>query len=100
MSIPSNVENKNWNENGGSFANPNEALPFNTKISETIKTKNQEPISFKYQSYPISMVEFVNKGLKELFKNGIVKPSRSPYNSPVSCLVCQQGRHRRIGQAQ
>lgn len=86
VSIPKNVEKKFFqiiNENAGVFANPNEALPFNTKISATIKTKDQEPIYSKYQSYPISMIEFVNKEVKELLKNGIIRPSRSPYNSPV-----------------
>lgn len=57
--IPINVEesfSKIINKHSGVFANPNQALPFNTKISGTIRTKDQEPVYSKYQSYPISMI--------------------------------------------
>lgn len=65
------------------FANPDEALPFNTNISATIRTRDQTPIYSKYQSYPISMVNFVNTEVGKLLRDGIIRPSRSPYNSPV-----------------
>ena len=84
--IPKNIEKLFFDiidKNSGVFANPNEALPYHTKIIATIRTKDQEPVYSKYQSYPISMVEFVNKEVQDLLKKGIIRPSRSPYNSPV-----------------
>lgn len=84
--IPKNIESEFYSvihENAAVFANPNEALPYNTKISATIRTKDEEPIYSRYQSYPISMIDFVNKEVEELLRNGIIRPSRSPYNSPV-----------------
>ena len=84
--IPKNIEEKFYEiikANSAVFANPNEALPFNTKISASIRTKDQEPVYSKYESYPISMTDFVNKEVEKLLKDGIIRPSRSPYNSPV-----------------
>ena len=84
--IPSNIETELYNliqENAAVFAKPNEALPYNTNVSATIRTKDEEPIYSRYQSYPISMIDFVNREVEQLLRDGIIRPSRSPYNSPV-----------------
>ena len=84
--IPLTIEEKFFemiSRNAAVFANPNEALPYNTKIVATIRTKDSDPIYSKYQSYPISMTKFVNEEVERLLRDGIIRPSRSPYNSPV-----------------
>jgi len=84
--IPKSLE-RNFSEmiqaNKNVFANPDEALPFNTKVSASIRTKDQEPVYSKYQAYPIPMTDFVNKEVEKMLRDGIIRPSRSPYNSPM-----------------
>jgi len=84
--IPKSLE-KSFSEmiqaNKNVFANPDEALPFNTKVSASIRTKDQEPVYSKYQAYPIPMTDFVNKEVEKMLRDGIIRPSRSPYNSPM-----------------
>lgn len=67
----------------GVFAEPNEALPFNTNIVATIRTENEDPIYSKLYPYPMGVVDFVNTEVRNLLKDGIIRPSRSPYNNPV-----------------
>lgn len=65
------------------FADANESLPFNTSIVATIRTTDNYPIYSKSYPYPMSASEFVNKEILNLLENGIIRPSRSPYNNPV-----------------
>lgn len=65
------------------FADSNEVLPFNTNIVATIRTEDSEPIYSKMYPYPMGVAEFVNSEIKDLLKNGIIRPSRSPYNNPI-----------------
>ena len=84
--IPKDIEQEFYavlSKNSAVFANPNTALPYNTNISATIRTKDEEPVYSRYQTYPLSMIDFVNEEVKKLLKDGIIRPSRSPYNSPV-----------------
>jgi ribonuclease HI len=65
------------------FADPNEALPYNTNIVATIRTENEDPIYSKLYPYPMGVSDFVNTETDSLLKDGIIRPSRSPYNNPV-----------------
>lgn len=65
------------------FANPDESLPHNTNIVATIRTQDNEPVYSKLYPYPMGVADFVNCEIKELLANGIIRPSRSPHNSPV-----------------
>lgn len=65
------------------FADPKEALPYNTNIVATINMENDEPIYSKLYPYPMGVSEFVNSEIKKLLTDGIIRPSRSPFNSPV-----------------
>lgn len=58
-------------------------LPYTTTIEATIRTKTEEPIYTKQYQYPYSDNEFVNNEIQELLTKEIIRPSRSPYNSPV-----------------
>lgn len=60
-----------------------DTLPFTTTIQATIRTTNEDPIYTKQYPYPMSDNDFVNSEIKKLLENGIIQPSRSPYNSPV-----------------
>lgn len=65
------------------FADANVKLSYNTNIVATIKTTSSDPVYSKGYPYPIAVGEFVNKEIQELLENGIIRPSRSPYNNPV-----------------
>nr|AAA28600.1 reverse transcriptase endonuclease [Drosophila virilis] len=68
--------------NKRAFSNRDEALPFNTAVIATIRTVDNEPV---YSRYPSLMgdSDFINKDVKQLLDDGIIRPSRSPYNSPT-----------------
>lgn len=65
------------------FADPKEKLPFNTNIVANIRTSDQDPVYSKLYPYPMGVADFVNEEIKQLLKDGIIRPSKSPYNNPV-----------------
>lgn len=69
--------------NTNAFADPNRSLPFNTSVKATIDTCTDEPIYSRSYPYPISVGDFVNREIESLLKDGIIRKSSSPYNSPV-----------------
>jgi len=50
------------------FANPNEALPYNTSVVATIRTVSEEPIYAKLYPYPMEAADFVNSEIQDLLK--------------------------------
>lgn len=48
-----------------------------------ILTNTDTPIYSKSYPYPMTMGPFVDKEISKLLSDGIIRPSRSPYNSPV-----------------
>lgn len=67
----------------GVFADPNEALPYNTNVVATIRTENEDPVYSRLYPYPLGVSDFVNKEIQDLLANGIIRKSRSPYNNPI-----------------
>ena len=65
------------------FADPNEALPYNSDVQATIRTTDQEPVYSRSYPYPLALSGFVNKEVADLLSNGIIRPSKSPYNNPI-----------------
>lgn len=63
--------------------NTNGKLPFTTTIQATIKTESEDPIWTKQYPYPMSDHDFVKKEIEKLLNDGIIQPSKSPYNSPI-----------------
>lgn len=58
-------------------------LPFTTKIEASIRTDTENPIWTKQYASNINDVEFINKEIDKLLKEGIIQKSYSPYNSPM-----------------
>lgn len=69
------------------FADPNEALPYNTSVVGTIKTMTDDP---KLYPYPMGVADFVNNEVLNLLSNDIIQKSASPYNNPI-WVVEKQG---------
>lgn len=65
------------------FADPNESLPFNTSVTATIRTVDDDPIYSKLYPYPLGVADFVDSEIKCLLKDGIIRKSWSPYNNPI-----------------
>lgn len=65
------------------FADPNEKLTYTTKIIAEIRTSTEEPVHSRHYPFPMSLKEEVEKQVQQLLDDGIIRPSRSPYNSPV-----------------
>lgn len=65
------------------FGDPDESLSFNTNVVVTIRTVDEEPVYTKLYPYPMGVVDFVNEEVKGMLANGIIRPSRSPYNNAV-----------------
>ena len=48
-----------------------------------IETNIESPIWTKQYPYPLSASEFINKEISKMLKDNIIRPSKSPYSSPV-----------------
>ena len=84
--IPENVKGKFkelFNINSKVYADANESIPYNTNVIATIRTSTNDPIYSKSYPYPMRVADFVNTEIKELLKNNVKRPSRSPYHSPI-----------------
>jgi len=65
-------------------------IPFRTDIRGEINTENDRAIYSKKYSYALSASDFVNSEVNRMLKEGIIRPSNSPYNSPV-LVVSEDG---------
>lgn len=60
------------------FADPNEMLPFNTNVVATIRTEDSEPVYSRMFPFPAGSTDFVNKEVKDLLHNKLIRASKSP----------------------
>ncbi|KAH8326867.1 hypothetical protein KR067_005017, partial [Drosophila pandora] len=67
--------------NLNAFANPNKLLPFNTEVVAYVRTEDNEPVYTKMYPFPMGAAEF--EVTKDMLKNGVIRPSSSPYNNPI-----------------
>lgn len=65
------------------FSEPDESLTYTSAVVAEIHTKTDEPIYSRYYPYPMHLKEEVEKQIQELLQQGIIRPSKSPYNSPI-----------------
>lgn len=86
QSVPADIE-KQFHEiiskNQKVFADPEERLPFNTNVVASIHTSDDTPVYSRPYPYPVGVSDFVNKEIQDMLENGIIRPSRSPYNNPI-----------------
>lgn len=65
------------------FSDPDEKLTYTSTVKGEIRTTTDTPVYSKTYPYPMALKEVVETQVKELLEQGIIRPSRSPYNSPV-----------------
>lgn len=71
------------NEHPNLFTDPNKKLTFTSRVQGEIRTHSDSPIYSKPYPYPMALKSEVEKQINELLNDGIIRPSRSPYNAPV-----------------
>jgi len=65
------------------FHLPTDRLGYTHVMKHTITTTDERPINTKQYRYPPIHKEEINKQVKQLLDNDVIKPSASPYNSPL-----------------
>lgn len=65
------------------FHNPDNKLTCSTNVECEIRTVDDIPIYQKTYPYPIAYKSEVEKQITKLLEDGIIRPSRSAWNSPV-----------------
>lgn len=65
------------------FAEPDDKLTYVTNVKAEIRMTTDTPVYSKFYQYPMALKAEVDRQIKELLENKIIRPSRSPYNSPV-----------------
>lgn len=65
------------------FFQEGQYLPALEAVKHQILTKPHAPIYTKNYRYPYALEEEINIQLNSMLENGIIRPSKSPYNSPL-----------------
>ncbi|KAL0128587.1 hypothetical protein PUN28_003742 [Cardiocondyla obscurior] len=65
------------------FHIPGEMLTFTQVLQHQIPTTDDQPINTRQYRFPQKHKEEINKQVDELLKGKIIKPSQSPYNTPI-----------------
>lgn len=58
-------------------------LTYITNVKGEIRTSTETPVFSKYYPYPMALKNEVEKQIDQLLEDGIIRKSRSPYNSPI-----------------
>lgn len=69
--------------NHSAFYKPDTKLTCSTVVECSINTTDDIPVHQKVYPYPAAYVDEVNKQINKLLSDGIIRPSRSAWTSPV-----------------
>lgn len=58
-------------------------LSFTTNVKAEIRTNNDSPVYSKSYPYPQGLKSEIERQINKLLEDGIIRPSKSPYNSPI-----------------
>ncbi|CAD7078348.1 unnamed protein product [Hermetia illucens] len=71
-------------------------LTFTHEIKHELKLTTSEPIYQQNYRYPYFLRDFVKRQIKEDLEQGIIVPSKSPYNSPVWVVPKKSNEHSSV----
>jgi len=77
------LENEIINIINKEYSKINMQVPFRTDIRGEKNTENDRAIYSKQNPYSLSASDFVNSEVNRMIKEGIIRPSKGPYNSSV-----------------
>lgn len=61
------------------------------RVTHVIDTGDAKPIKQRYRPMAPAMLEVVNKEIDEMLELGVIRPSRSPWNSPIVMVKKKDG---------
>lgn len=73
------------------FHLPDDTLTFTTAITHKINTTDDQPIHVRQYRFPPILKDEITKQVDKLLKDGIIKHSHSPYNTPTWCVPKKSG---------
>jgi hypothetical protein len=65
------------------FHSDDKTLTFTNQVKHTIKTTDEIPVHTKSYRYPFVHKAEVAKQIEQMLENGIIRPSQSPWSSPI-----------------
>ena len=65
------------------LAREGEELPATGRVLHTMEMLDERPVWVPHRRYPHAQMEIIRTEVRDLLKGGIIRPSRSPYNSPL-----------------
>lgn len=65
------------------LAREDEELPATGRVLHTIETTDERPVWVPYRRYPHAQMDIIRAEVQGLLKGGIIRPSKSTYNSPL-----------------
>ena len=72
----------------------NPKKPKQTSVIHPIVTDETMPVKSRYYRVPVAWEQEVNKQIQEMLENGIIRPSSSPWNSPIILVKKKDGTMR------
>ena len=75
--------NKLCNDYSDIFLKPGDKLTFTSKVKHEIKTSDNVPVHTKSYRFPYVHKEEVQRQINEMLEKGIIRPSCSPWSSPI-----------------
>ena len=77
------------------FADPDESLTYTTRVVGEIRTTTENPVYSRNYPYPMALKSVVDCEIDKLLRDQIIRPSRSPYNSPIWIVPKKQDASRK-----
>lgn len=68
------------------FFSEGDRLEHTDTVVHEIETTTNVPIYKRQYRFPESTKKHINEEIKEMYRQGIIKPSKSPWNAPVLCI--------------
>ena len=73
------------------FALDDEPLIVSDQFVHKIRTKDETPVYRKPYAIPLKLHDQLSKQIKEMHEQGLIRPSRSPFNSPIVPILKADG---------
>jgi hypothetical protein len=73
---------------------PNDTLGLTTRAEHVIDTGDSRPVKHRPYRIPVHLNKVVNKQVDDMLERGLVRPSNSPWSSPIVLAPKKDGDYR------